>query len=1088
MKKKSTVCDHLLRVRWVFTKHFLAMKLSFLLCFLGILNISAGVYSQSNIVSVAVQNISVRDVLRKVEDMSQYRFLYNDDILDLDRKITLDVQDSSVEFVLDQIFAQTNVSYQVLENNLVVLVPAEVKEQIRVTGAVRDERTGGPLPGVTVLVKGTTMGTVSDAEGNYSIAVPSANSILVFSFVGYIPVEIAVGDNREIMVSLEERIEVLEEFVVVGYGTVRRRDVTGAIASISEEDLNQGAITNPLQQMAGRAAGVVITQVGSEPGSSPGVRIRGITSLIGGSDPLVVIDGIQSNLYMLNQLPPSEIASIDILKDASATAIYGSRGAAGVILVTTKRSKSGTSEIEFSSTASLDIISNQLEMFTADEWREQRVLWGVPAITDHGASTDWFGLLTRNGSTMNHSIALGGGTDNFNYRASVSAILQNGVVINSNNENFIGRLQATQRALNDRVVITGTLSGGTRNNVGSPGSIGRAAFTSNLISNTYVSRPTDPVMDADGEFFTDDNVFQYINPYAVAQTVVNEFTSNNLFGSLRAEVEIFDGFRASWFGSWRKQDGHSGYFLPERSTVTAAIDNNGIANINNWHEDEKLTDISINYNLLTGNHRFDAIAVYEWQRQAYNGNFTQMRGFINDITTFNALQNGDLSRIVAGDISSYRNSRNTVSLLGRINYAFRDRYLLTFSMRRDGSSVFGLNYKWGNFPSAAFAWRLSDEAFMDNFDFLSDLKIRIGYGVTGNQQGLHPQRSRRLVSAAGQTYFGGNLITNFAISQNGNDDLRWETKAQLNFGVDFSVFQERLFGSVDVYRANTENLLFYYTVPLPPFPFPTIVANVGSLRNEGIDINLSGIVLKTDDISFTLSGNLSLLRNKILDLSGSISGVPVHTDYVPWGINSFLIEGQPIGTFNILQHAGKTALNEELVRDIDGSGLIDGGSRSPDRVISGSALPTHTYAISPRFTFRNFDISMLFRGQGGNKIFNSIRQSFSLYENLGKSNLLRSAQNLRLFSTRYASDLWLEDGAFLRFENLTLGYRFNNLQIRGVSDLRVTLTAQNLAVFTRYTGLDPELNISGGGHHFGSDGGIFPRVTSVSLGVNLIIN
>lgn len=942
----------------------------------------------------------------------------------------------------------------------------------------------GPLPGATVLEKGTFNGITTDVDGRFVIKVASEKSVIVISFVGFKTIELPANEIGSAIVLTQEAAD-LQEVVVVGYGSVRKKDVTGAVASITKENLNKGATTNPLQQIAGKAAGVVITQTGSEPGASPSIRVRGITSLIGGSNPLVVIDGVQGNMEFLNQLPPSEIETIDILKDASATAIYGSRGAAGVILVTTKKSKSGTSQVEVNSTVSFDMISRKLDMFSADEWRTQREAWGIPVSTDHGSNTDWYGLLTRNGITQNHSIAIGGGTNDFTYRASVSAIMQSGIVINSKNQNYIGRLQATQKALNGRLLITGNLSGNMMNNTGSPSSIGRAAFTSNLISNTYVSRPTDPVLNTDGTYFTDPNVFQYINTYAVSQTVVNDQAVNNTFGSLRADLELVKGLKASWFGSWRKLDGNSGYYLPVSSTVSNAIDQNGIANINNWHEDEKLTDLSLNYKGTFGDHNIDAIAVYEWQKQTYNGNFTQMKGFINDITTFNALQNGDFSKIVTGDISSYKNDRNTVSLLGRINYSYLDRYLLTVSMRRDGSSVFGENHKWGNFPSASIAWRLSEESFMKGLDFINDLKIRAGYGATGNQQGLYPQNSSQLVAASGQTYFGGNQITNFAISQNGNADLGWETRTQFNIGVDFSLFNSRLSGSVDAYKATTKNLLFNYTVPQPPYPYGSIVANVGDLLNEGIDLNLNGIIYKGTDFTFSLNGNLSLLRNKILELSGSINGVPLNTDYVPWGTNSYLIKGQPVGTFNILQHEGKTDTNEETVVDVDGDGIIDGGNTSPDRKIEGSALPKYTYAFTPVFAYRNFDLSMLFRGQGGNKIYNSIKSSFSYFENLGKSNMLRSSVSTGLFTSKYASDLWLEDGSFLRFDNLTFGYRFDTQKLKYISNMRLSLTATNLMLFTRYTGLDPELNVNGA-NGFGSDGGIYPRTTSVAVGLSVI--
>lgn len=959
-------------------------------------------------------------------------------------------------------------------------------QQVAVRGVVK-ESSGEPVIGANVIVRGTSSGTITDMNGQFTLSVDKkTNVVLVISYIGYKAQEITYNGEKVLNVVLSEDASSLSEVVVVGYGTMRKKVVTGSLSSVSSENMNPGATTSPLQQIAGKAAGVSITQTGSEPGTSPNIRIRGITSLIGGSDPLVVVDGIQGNLDLLSQLAPSEIESIDILKDASATAIYGSRGAAGVLLVTTKKSKAGTSQIEFSSTASVDMISRKLDMMTADEWRAQRVVWGVPASTDHGSDTDWYGLLTRNGNTQNHNLSIGGGTDKFNYRASVTAILQNGVVIRSNNSNYIGRFQATQKLLNDKLTISMNLNSATSNNVGSPSSIGRAAFTSNLISNTYVSKPTDPVLDEDGNYFNDVNVFQYINPYAVAQTVVNEQKVNNTFGSFRADLELAKGLTAGWFGSWRKLDGNSGYYLSPLSTVTYAIDNDGVANINNWHQDEKLMDVSLSFKRSFGNHNIDAIGVYEWQNQTYNGNFTQMKGFLNDITTYNALQFGDFTKIIAGDISSYKNDRTVISFLGRVNYSYMDRYMFTASFRRDGSSVFGDSHKWGNFPSASLAWRITEESFMDNVNVLDDLKVRVGYGITGNQQGLSPQRSLRLVGASGQTYFAGNQITNFAITQNDNADLRWETRSQLNLGVDFALLNSRISGSVDVYRAVTDNLLFNYSVPQPPYPFGSISANVGSMMNEGIDFNLNVNVLKSKDWNVSLNGNLSLLRNEVLELSGSINDVPLNTDYVPWGLNSYLIKGKPIGTFYILKHEGRDEYNKETVVDRDENGTIDAGNESPDRFFEGSALPTYNFAISPVVNYKNLDLTMLFRGSGGNKIMNSIRASFSYFENLGKSNLLASAPQYGLFTSQYSSDLWLEDGDFVRFENLSVGYRFKTEKWKHIDKMRLSLVANNLALFTKYSGLDPELSTSGS-NGFGGDYGIYPRISSVALGLNVTL-
>jgi TonB-dependent starch-binding outer membrane protein SusC len=957
-----------------------------------------------------------------------------------------------------------------------------------VKGIVTDEN-GQAMPGVSIRIKEVpSLGTASDAEGRYTVLIPSENTngTLVFSFIGYKTFEVIVGNQSQIDVSLEEDVETLSELVVIGYGTQEKRDVTGAVATISTKDMNQGAFTNPMQQIAGRAPGVNVTQVGSEPGSSPSVRIRGITSLIGGNDPLVVVDGIQGNMDLLNQVPPSEIESIDILKDASATAIYGSRGAPGVIIVTTKKSKDGKVSVEYNATVSADFIPKHLTVLDADEWWKQAQIYNVPAAANHGSDTDWYDILTQTGSTQNHTLSFGGGSNGFSYRASFAAILQEGVVINSNNRKYIGSITATQRALDDRLTLTMSLNTGINNTTNSPSSIGRASFTSNLITNSYVMRPTDPVFDTEDNYYMDPNVFQYINPYAVAQTVVNEGRNNNLFGTFRSDLKITKDLTAGWFGSWRKTDTNTGYYLPAESTVATAIDNDGIANINNNRQDEKLMDISLTYKKEFDRHSLNALVLYEWQNQTYQGNFTQAKGFINDIATYNALQLGDLSKVLPGDLSSYKNDRTLISFLGRANYSFMDRYLLTVSLRRDGSSVFGENHKWGNFPSASLAWRLDQESFMANQNVFDQLKIRGGYGVTGNQQGLYPQNSISLVGGAGVTYFGGREITNFNITQNANKDLRWETRKQTNVGVDFGLLDNRLSGAVDVFTATTDNLLFNYTVPQPPYPYGTIIANVGSILNEGIEAALSYQVVKSENTTVTLAGNVSFLRNEVLNLSGSINGVPLNTDYVAWGPNSFLVEGKPIGTFSILKHTGVNEQGVETVEDINGDGTIDQGIRSEDRHFAGSALPTYTFAFIPSVTYKNFDLNIVIRGSGGHKVYNNLNQSLSMLENLGRANVVESAVPLGIYTSPYGSDVWLENAAFIRLDNVTVGYNLPTGKWKYIERLRLSMTGSNLALITDYSGVDPELNVNGA-NGFGGDYGIYPRTRSIAFGVNVIL-
>ncbi|MFV5696870.1 TonB-dependent receptor [Flavobacterium sp. ZT3R17] len=1066
----------------------LKLKLTTLLLLVAMFNIRANTYAQKTKVSLELNNTTVETVIETIEQKTDFRFIYKMNDIDLNRIISIRVKDQTIDVVLEKLFKGTGTDFKVRDTQIILKKPLIEKTDEKfylkktIKGKVSDEN-GMPLPGASIIEEKTKKGVITDANGNFEITVEDSDAMLLISYIGYKQRRVSANQDNSIIQLFPETTS-LQEVVLVGYGSSTRKDVTGAVSSIAAKDMNQGAVVNPLQLISGKMAGVNITQTGSEPGTAPSIRIRGISSLIGGNDPLVVVDGVQGNMDLLNQIPPSEIASMDILKDASATAVYGSRGAAGVIIVSTKKNKAGKTSVEYSSSMAVDYIPRKLDMLNADQWWQQAQLVGVPASANHGSNTDWYGILTKSGATQTHTLSFGGGTDKFSYRASISAILQDGVVINTSNQKYIGRIQATQSAIDDKLKLTFNLNSGITNATNSIGSIGRAAFTSNLITNAYVMRPTDPVYNTDGSYFTDPNVFQYLNPYAAAQTVTNQGQYDNLFGSLKADLDLYKGLTAGWFGSWRKTNSTNGYYLPAESTNAYAMDQKGYANISNNKQNERLMNISLSYKKVFGDHSINALALYEWQNQTYQGNFAQAKGFINDIATYNALQLGDLSKVQPGDISSYKNDRTLVSFLGRVNYSFLNRYLFTASIRRDGSSVFGVNNKWGDFPSASLAWQIDKEPFMANQTIFSELKLRGGYGVTGNQQGLYPQNSISLVGGSGVTYFGGQQITNFNVTQNANADLRWETKKQTNIGVDFALLNNRIRGTVDVFTATTDNLLFDYTVPQPPFPFNTIKANVGSLLNKGLEVALGYDLIKTENTTLTLAGNVSLLRNKVLNLSGSINGVPLNTDNVSWGPSSFLIAGQPIGTFNILHHTGKDNANSETVLDVDKNGIIDQGNTSPDRLIKGSALPTYTYAFNPTFQYKNLDVSMLWRGSGGNKIYNGLRSSLSYLENIGKANILDSAIPLGLFTSKYGSDLWLEDGSFLRLENVTVGYNFHFEKIKYIESVRLSLTGNNLLLITPYSGIDPELNMSGS-NGFGGDNGIYPRTRSFAFGLNV---
>ncbi|WP_461451742.1 SusC/RagA family TonB-linked outer membrane protein [Mucilaginibacter sp.] len=966
------------------------------------------------------------------------------------------------------------------------------------TGKVVDE-TNQPLPGATVRVKGTEQSTTTDAKGVFSFPKNGQSAIdVTISFVGYDLMEkVITANDATLTIELVPNQKSLNEVVVIGYGTSKKKDLTGSISSVSAKDLNPGAVSQPLQQLVGKAAGVDISEIGSEPGVPLSIRIRGITSISPEgtpNDPLVVVDGIQGGLDLLNQVPPTEIATIDILKDASATAIYGSRGASGVVLVTTKHGTDGKTTVEYTENTSVDQLTRQLHELNAQQWSTDAAALGVDASANHGSNTDWYNLLTRTGVTQNHSLAFGGGANGFNYRASLSAIDQTGVVINSNYQKYIGNVVLSQKAINDKLTLTMNINTGINDANYSPSQdVGNAAFMSNTITQAYIARPTDPVFNTDGSYYIDPNVFHYENPYAIAKTVINKVDQNQFLTSFRANLDIYKGLSAGWFGSWRKFDQNDGQYLPPQSTITDAITYNGIGTIYNEHHDEKLMDINLTYKTDWGKNHFDASAYYEYQAIYQNGNNEIGRGFINNLTTYNALQLGTLSDVQSGDISSFATQRRLISYFGRANYSYDNKYYLTGTFRADGSTVFGADHKFGYFPSGAASWRVDQEDFMKDQQTVSSLKLRLGYGVTGNQAGLLPNGSIAEFGLNGSSpivYFGGQAIPNYTYTQNANPDLRWETREETDLGLDFGLFHDRLTGTFDAYTSKTKNLLYDYSVPLiPPFETTTVYGNAGTLQNRGLELSLSYQVIKTDKMTLTLAGNGSLLQNKVLSLSGDIEGFDANTNYQAYGGggNAFLIVGKPIGTFLIYKHAGVNAQGVETVVNEPANGIPNGAvQNNNERFDEGQVEPTYNYAFTPSFTYGNFDASMVWRGQGGNKIFDGLREDLSMLQNIGKQNVLQSAIPLGIHSSPVNSDEWLESGAFLRFQNLSFGYKINVPSIKFISSLRVSLTGQNLALFTKYQGGDPEVNVSGN-NSSGADYGIYPRTRTISAGLNVIL-
>ena len=1088
MKKKSCIHFSLGKVE---RKIFLVMKITIFLLFAFMLNVTATVYSQVRKVSLQLEDQEIADVLREIEEKTEYSFFYQREQIDVTRKVSVQVEEQSVKSVLDQIFEGKNIQYQISKNNTVILLPelksdSKAIQDNKITGNVADAK-GVTLPGVNVVIKGKNTGTITNIDGNFSLLV-NEGDVLVFSFVGFSSQEVKVNTDVTINIILEEETIGLNEVVAIGYGKMRKTDVTGSVSRVTSDNFNKGSVTNPLQQLQGRMSGVTITQAGSDPNSSPSIRIRGINSLAGGNDPLVVVDGVQGGPELLQSISPNDIESFDILKDASSTAIYGSRGAAGVVIVTTKRGKKGTMMFEFNSTSSIETVADQIEVMDAKQWRDYITTNNI-STSDYNANTDWFKEITQNGYILDNNIALSGGNENLTYRASLSFINHQGIIIKTGSDKITGSLKVEQNNLNGKLRTALNL------NVNSA----KADFVetdnyddiNTALIAAYQRRSCEPVRNDQGEYFYDSNIWAYNNPVALLNETENRGNLDTYFGSLKMEYDLLNDLTFGVFTSKRKTNNDYGYYQPNDLFGTNGYTYHGYGQKSQSSLNEELLDISLNYKKNIDNHRISLMGVYEWQKSAKEGFSSIGRDFITDINGYNNLGNGNIGSVQSGDISSFKNESNLVSFLARLNYSFKDKYLLTLNVRHDGSTKLGKNNKWGTFPSASVAWRISQENFLKDSKGVDDLKLRLGYGQTGNQGGLTAYQSLRLLASQGSTLFNGKSTTIYGTSQNENEDLKWEVKTMLNFGIDFFLFRGKLNGSIDIYNGETDNMLYEYAVPVPPFYTNTLWANIGKMSNRGIEISIDFVPVKTKYMYWSVGFNYSKNKNKIKSLSGTLNGNYLSTDIVPYGnvdgrAVSFLKVGEPVGVFYTYKHVGVDEDGNEILADLNNDGDITIDNRSPDRYISGNPQPKFTYGFNSSFKYKNFDASIIFTGVYGNDIYNGTWSRLNRLGEIGILNVVPEAVDNGFKVMSDFSDFWIQDGSFLRLSNLTIGYNVP-LKNKYLSRLRLSLSGNNLFVISNYKGVDPEVGLDGSSGFGIDDYNLYPRSKNFSFGLNFSI-
>lgn len=968
------------------------------------------------------------------------------------------------------------------------------------TGQVLDDG-GSSLPGVSVLVKGTSIGTITDVDGKFVLSVPSESSVLVFSFIGFETQEVAIdASTTRLKVELISSIIGLQEVVAVGYGKMTRKDVTSSITTIAAKDMNNGVFTDPAQLLQGKVPGLTITQT-SDPNGSSSITLRGASTLRTGEaqEPYYVIDGVPG--MSLSLVAPEDIESIDVLRDASATAIYGSKAANGVIIVTTKKGKKdGQTSVSYSTYFAIDNVLKNLDMMSAAELRAYASTNGISLPNDEGANTDWQKEVQRTGYSHNHNVSINGGDKKSSYSASINYLDQQGVIKETAKDRLVARSFLQTTTLDDRLTLSFSLNGSITNNHNVPmGDQG----TSVLDAMNYYS-PLVPVRNADGSWYRSSGISQNYNPMSMIHEDEYNTESKRLQGVAKASFNITDALVYNLSLSYQDEQ----YIYSNYNSTASQIysSQNGIASRTSVENKKKVLETYVNYDKTFNEvHKVGLMGGYSWEQSDNNDGFgLTVYNFYNDALKYYNMgyaNKMDLSGINSGfTLSTLR----MISFYGRLNYSFKSKYLFQATVRRDGSSAFGKNNRWATFPSLSASWRLSEENFIKSLNLFDDLKFRIGYGVSGNSLGFDAFTAIQTYGASGwfaYTDANGN-ISNYrtlAATRNANPDLKWERTSMLNVGLDFGFMNNRLTGSLEYYNKRTDDLIYNYAVSTNRYPFGSMLANVGEISNKGVELAINVIPVQNENFRWETSINLSHNKNEVISLSNQTYSV----DYINAGnpnIGGYsstnvqrITEGKSIGTFYMWEWAGynNAGVSQFYVRDPETGERTGEFTTSPqetDRADVGSAQPKLTYGWNNTLNYKKWTLTAFIQGVAGNKILNSTRAQYNYVSLVGTGkNLLKEAASIQKFTDVNAqapSDRYLEDGGYLRLSTLSLNYNFGKIG-NHIHGLNVYATCNNVFTISGYKGLDPEINLGGLTPGIDNREYYYPRTRTFMLGLNI---
>lgn len=964
--------------------------------------------------------------------------------------------------------------------------------QLTVTGNVQST-SGEPLIGVNVVEKGTTNGTVTDLDGNYTLRVAKGKT-LVFSYIGFLSQEVVVN-GAKVNVTLKEDTETLDEVVVIGYGSMARKDVTSSITTVKADQLNVGVFSDAASMLQGKVAGLTITTTG-DPNGSPSITLRGSSSLRTGQamQPYYVIDGIPG--VDISMVAPDDIESIDVLRDATATAIYGSKAANGVIIINTKKGKHGAerTNVSYSGYVAFDNILNTLDMASADDLRAYAEATGATLANDMGANTNWQDEVLRTAISTNHNLSINGGAGKTTYMASINYQDREGVITGSSMDRLNVRSLVTTKVLKDRLELSAGVNARYGKAIGVPMNNEGASV---LDAMNYFS-PMLPVRNEDGSWTTGSGSKNY-NPLSLIYENTSEtmYKNTQLLG--KASLEIIEGLK--WNVNYSFTNNQSTYsaYDSHNTQLEGISAYNGRATRNTYFGHEHIFETFGNYDTTINDiHKLSVMAGYSWEEKMSNDGFgLTVHDFYDDVLKWNQLTYASTIDGIPAVQSGTKETIRNISFYGRASYSFNSKYMIQATVRRDGSSVFGKNNQWGTFPSVSVAWNITEENFMKNQNLFDNLKFRLGYGVSGNALGFGAYTAIATYGASGFFDYNGKQWRTLAATKNANPDLKWETTGMFNVGLDYGLLNGRLSGTIEFYNKKTKDLIWNYPVSTNLYPFGDIAANVGEITNQGIEVSINAVPVQTKNFTWNTTVTLSHNKNTVNRLSNDKFEVDVFTQGDPMvagvsseGYTQRIIEGEPLGTFFTYEFAGFNDAGKATyyVRDENTGERTGETTEQPgykDRTITGCAQPKLNFGWNNTFNYKNWNATVFFTGVFGNDIYNGTRANYMSPEMLaGGKNVLKEFLDNPTTSASLPSDRFIENGSYLRLSTLSLGYTFKNFN-GWLQNLQLYVTCNNLFTITGYKGLDPEVNMGGIDPGIDYRWSVYPHTRTTMVGVKI---